>query len=71
MHNTQEETDLQKTKVNATKIRKVCADANNFYIGKEWRLHVQYFRGRMVVVVRQVDENLSVSKIFKIQQLQI
>ena len=37
MQNTQEKADLQKTKVNATKITKVCADVNIFRTGKEWR----------------------------------
>ena len=37
MQNTQEKADLQKTKVNATKIRKVRADGNKLRAGKEWR----------------------------------
>ena len=37
MHNTQEKADLQKTKVNVTKITKVCADGNKLRPGKEWR----------------------------------
>ena len=36
MQNTQEKADIQKTKVNATKIRKVCADGNKLRPGKEW-----------------------------------
>ena len=35
---TQEKADLQKTKVNATKITKVRADENKLRTGKEWRL---------------------------------
>ena len=38
MQNTQEKVDLQKTKVNATKITKVRADGNKLRTGKEWRL---------------------------------
>ena len=37
MQNTQEKADLQKTKVNVTKIRKVCMDGNKLCTGKEWR----------------------------------
>ena len=37
MQNIQEKADLQKTKVNATKIAKVHADENKLYTGKEWR----------------------------------
>ena len=33
---TQEKADLQKTKVNATKITKVRADGNKLRTGKEW-----------------------------------
>ena len=33
MQNTQEMADLQKTKVNATKIRKVCVDGNKLKNG--------------------------------------
>ena len=40
MHNTQEKADLKKTKVNAMKVRKVCADRNKLRIGKEWRLAI-------------------------------
>ena len=35
MQNTQEKADLQKTKVNAMKIRKVRADRNKLRSGKE------------------------------------
>ena len=35
--NTQEKADLQKTKVNVMKIRKVPADRNKLHTGKEWR----------------------------------
>ena len=37
MQNTQEKADLQKMKVNATKITKVRADGNKLRTGKEWR----------------------------------
>ena len=37
MQNTQEKANLQKTKVNATKIQKICADENKLRTGKEWR----------------------------------
>ena len=37
LQNAQEKADLQKTKVNAMKIRKVCVDENKLYTGKEWR----------------------------------
>ena len=33
MQNTQEIADVQKTKVNATKITKVCADGNKLCLG--------------------------------------
>ena len=35
MQNTQEIADLQKTKVNATKIRKIRVDGNILHTGKE------------------------------------
>ena len=35
VQNTQEKADLQKTKINVTKIRKVCADKNKLCTGKE------------------------------------
>ena len=37
MQNTQEKANLQKMKVNITKIRKVRADTNKLHTGKEWR----------------------------------
>ena len=37
MQNPQEKADLQKTKVNGTKIRKVCADGYKLRTEKEWR----------------------------------
>ena len=43
-----EKANLQKMKVNAMKIRKVCADRNKLHTGKEWRPNAQ------AVVVRQV-----------------
>ena len=38
---TQEKADLQKTKVNVTKIRKVRVDRNKLRTGKECRLYAQ------------------------------
>ena len=38
MKNTHEKADLQKIKVNATKITKIRADGNKLRTGKEWRL---------------------------------
>ena len=37
MQNTQEKANLQKTKVNAVKIRKELADRNKLHTGKEGR----------------------------------
>ena len=37
MQNTQGKVNLQKTKVNATKITKVRVDRNKLRTGKEWR----------------------------------
>ena len=37
MQNSQEKADLQKTKVNTTKIRKVSANGYKLHTGKEWR----------------------------------
>ena len=37
MQNSQEKANLQKTKVIATKIRKVYADGYKLHTGKEWR----------------------------------
>ena len=37
VQNTHEKADLQKTKVNATKITKVRAEKNKLRTGKEWR----------------------------------
>ena len=41
MQNLQEKPDLQKTKVNATKIRKVRVDRYKLHTGKEWRPYTQ------------------------------
>ena len=38
MQNIQEKADLQKMKVNDTKIKKIHADGNKLCTGKEWRL---------------------------------
>ena len=40
MQNTQEKADLQKTNVNATKM-KVCVDGNKLHTGEEWRPYAQ------------------------------
>ena len=42
MQNTQAKADLQKMKVNATKIRKGRVDVNKLHTGKEWRPNTQY-----------------------------
>ena len=68
-NSTHEIADLQKTKVNTTKIRKVHADGNKLRTGKEWRYMPSGLSCRSILVVRQADENLAVSKNFKIQQL--
>ena len=41
MQNTQEKVNLQKTKVNAMKTRKVLADKSKLCTGKEWSPYVQ------------------------------
>ena len=41
MENTQEKTDLQKTKVNTAKIRKVRTDGNKLHTAKEWKPDTQ------------------------------
>ena len=41
IQNTQEKADLQKTKVNTTKITKVRVDRNKLRTGKEWRPQAQ------------------------------
>ena len=41
MQNTQEKADLQKMKVNSTKIRKVCVEGNKTCIGEERRAYAQ------------------------------
>ena len=52
MQNTQEKADLQKTKANATKIRKVCADGNKLCTGKNGG-HWPSSLGRLIVVVSE------------------
>ena len=72
MQNTQEKADLQKTKVSATKIRKVCVDGNKLWTGKEWRPNTHWF-GLQVDCCdqagRHADKMLAVYKIFEIQQI--
>ena len=41
LQNTHEKVDLQKTKVNATKITKVHVNGNKLHTGKEWRPYAQ------------------------------
>ena len=41
IQNTQEKTDLQRTKVNDTRIRKISVDRYKFHTGKEWRPQAQ------------------------------
>ena len=54
MQNAQEKADLQKTKVNATKITKVCADGNKLRTGKNARGHrPNSLGGRLIVVVSE------------------
>ena len=68
-NSTQEIADLQKTKLNAIKITKVCADGNKLRTGKNGGYMPSSLGGRSFIVVRQEDENLAVNKNFKIQQL--
>ena len=51
MQNTQEKADLQKTKVNAKKIIKVCADRKKFVLGKNGGHRPSSLGGRSIVVV--------------------
>ena len=71
LQNTPDEADLQKTKVNATKIAKVRADGNNFVMGKNGGRRPSSLGCRSIVVVRQADDLLAVYKNFKIRQLQL
>ena len=41
MQNTQEKANIQKMKVNTTKIRKICVDENKVFTGKEQKLYAQ------------------------------
>ena len=68
-NSTQEIADLQKTKVNAIKLTKVHADRINSLLGKNGGYMPSSLGSRSFIVVRQADENLAVSKNFKIQQL--
>ena len=51
VQNTQEKADFQKTKVNATKARKVCAV--NFVLGKNGSHMPSSLGGRLTVVIRK------------------
>ena len=56
MQNTQEKADLQKVKVNATKIRKVHVDGNKFVLGKNGGGHASSSLGsRSIIVVNQAS----------------
>ena len=70
MQNTQEKADLQKVKVNTTKIRKFVWMEITFILGKNGGHKPSSLGGRSIVVVRQADEMLAVYKIFQIRQLQ-
>ena len=68
-NSTQEIADLQKTKVNAIKITKVCEDGNKLHTEKNGGYMPSSLGGRLFIVVRQADKNSAVSKSFKIWQL--
>ena len=53
MQNKQKTADLQKTKVNVTKIRKVCVDGNKFYTGKNGGHRPSNLGSRPIVVVSE------------------
>ena len=50
---TQEKADLQKTKVNATKIKRVRPDGINFILGKNGGFWPSSLGGRSIAVVRE------------------
>ena len=52
MQDAQEKADLQKTKVNATKIRKVRVDGINFVLGKNGGRMPSSLGTRLIVVIR-------------------
>ena len=52
VQNIQEKVDLEETRVNNTKTRKVCVDRSNLYLGKEWKLYV-HLGGMLIIMVRQ------------------
>ena len=53
MQNAQEKADLQKTKVNATKITKVHVDGNKLVLGKKGGHRPSSLGGRLIVVVSE------------------
>ena len=53
MQNTQEKANLKKTKVNATKITKVCADRNKLCTGKNGEHRPSGLGSRSIVVVSE------------------
>ena len=65
----QEIANLQKTKVNAIKKQRFVWMEINFVLGKNRGYMPNSLGGRLLIVVRQADENLAVSKHFKIRQL--
>ena len=58
MQNTQEKADLQKTKLNATKITKVVWTEINFVLGKNGGHRPSNLGGRSIVVASEGDEML-------------
>ena len=72
MQNTQEKADLQKMKVNTTKIRKVGVDGNKFRTGKNGGQMSSSLGCRLIVVGgqvggwagRQADDMITVNKFF-------
>ena len=69
-NSTQEIASLQKNKVNAIKITKVHAGTEiDFVLGNNGGYMPSSLGGRSFIVVRQADENLAVSKNFKIRKL--
>ena len=50
MQNAQEKANLQKRKVNASKITKVHVDRNKLRTGKEWRQELIMWRGEYLTL---------------------
>ena len=62
----QEIANLQKMKVNATKYERFVQTEINFVLGKNGGYMPSSLGGRSILVVRQTDKNLAVSKNFKL-----